>query len=179
MSTQPVDSPEGPGIDQTRWRLDPTRSSVEFHVRHFYGLMTVKGRFERFEGTLDLGAEPAVQLTIDASSVDTKQKKRDQHLRSADFFDIERHPQVQFMSDRATLVGDKLTVHGNLVAAGTTIPLELDATVNYVDGELEVQAVTHADHRELGMTWSPLGILRAPSKLIVNGRMIPEGANNL
>jgi polyisoprenoid-binding protein YceI len=139
--------------------------------------MTVKGRFERYEGTLDLRSEPAVHLTIDAESLDTKQTKRDQHLRSADFF-VERHPQVEFISDRATLDGDRLKVHGQLHAAGKTIPLELDASLSHVDGELEVQAITHADHRELGMTWSPLGILRAPSKLIVSGHLIRQADND-
>jgi polyisoprenoid-binding protein YceI len=177
MNTQSVDSPDAPGIQRTRWRLDPKRSSVEFHVRHFYGLMTVRGRFERFEGTLELRSDPAVRLTIDATSLDTKQKKRDQHLRSADFFDVELHPQVQFISDRATLEGGRLNVHGELHAAGRTIPLDLDATLSYMDGELDVQAVTHADHRELGMTWSPLGILRAPSKLIVSGHLVPDGGS--
>ena len=83
------------------WRLDPARSSVTFHVRHFYGLMTVKGEFADYDGTL-----------------------------------------------------------------------ELDATVREIDGELEIEAVTEADHRELDMTWSPLGILRTPSKLIVRGRLV-------
>jgi polyisoprenoid-binding protein YceI len=174
MNSHLANSPDALDLDQTRWRLDPTRSSVEFHVRHFYGLMTVKGRFERYEGTLHLGSQPAVQLTIDADSLDTKQNKRDQHLRSADFFDVEHHPQVQFISDSATLDGDALKVHGQLHAAGKTIPLELDATLRRVDGELEVEAVTHADQRELGMTWSPLGITRAPSKLIVRGRLVRQ-----
>jgi polyisoprenoid-binding protein YceI len=53
------------------WSLDPARSSVEFHVRHFYGLVTVKGSFKSYTGTLDLNAEPAVQLTIKAASLDT------------------------------------------------------------------------------------------------------------
>jgi len=87
------------------WRLDPARSSVEFHVRHFYSLMTVKGHFDRYQGTLDLGSEPAEQLSIDASSLDTKNAKRDEHLRSADFFDVEHHPQVRFISDSAALAG--------------------------------------------------------------------------
>jgi polyisoprenoid-binding protein YceI len=65
------------------WRLDPTDSAVEFHVRHFYGLMTVKGHFDRYEGTLDLHARPAITLTIEADSLDTDQAKRDKHLRSA------------------------------------------------------------------------------------------------
>jgi polyisoprenoid-binding protein YceI len=154
------------------WRLDPARSSVEFHVRHFFGLITVRGRFDRYEGTLDLRSQPVVQLIIDASSLDTKQAKRDKHLRSADFFDVERHPEVRFISQTVVLEHDQLKVRGELHAAGKQLPLELDATLRAVDGEFEIEAATHADHRELGMTWSPLGTLRAPSKLIVRGRLV-------
>src|SRR4051812_24843219 len=154
------------------WRLDPARSSLAFHVRHFYGLMTVKGEFADYDGTLDLGAAPAVELTIEAASLDTKLAKRDEHLRSEDFFDVDHHPQVRFVSDRASLNGDTLSVGGTLHGAGRQIPLELDATLREIDGGLEIEAVTEADHRELGMTWSPLGILRAPSKLIVRGRLV-------
>ena len=60
------------------------------------------------------------------------------------------------------------------LGAGKEIPLELDATVRVVDGELEVEAVTYADQRRLGMTFSPLGTVRAPSKLIVRARLIRE-----
>jgi hypothetical protein len=63
-------------------------------------------------------------------------------------------------------------VHGTLSAAGQTIPLHLDATLRAVGDALEVEAATDADHRALGMTWSPLGILRAPSKLLVHGRLL-------
>jgi polyisoprenoid-binding protein YceI len=109
-----------------------------------------------------------VQLTIQAASLDTKQKKRDEHLRSEDFFDVERDPQVRFVSDSARLDRDTLHVRGELHAAGRRIPLQIDATVREIDGELEIEA----DHRKLGMTWSPLGIVRAPSKLIVRGRLV-------
>ena len=176
MTIQSGESTDALDVSEAAWRLDPARSSVEFHVRHFYGLVTVKGRFERFEGTLDLRSEPAVQLTIEADSLDTKHKKRDQHLRSADFFNVAEHPQVQFVSDSATLDGERLTVHGNLSTAGKTIPLHLDATLRAVGDELEVDAVTHADHRALAMTWSPLGILRSPSKLLVHGRLVRRSA---
>ena len=152
--------------------LDPARSSVAFQVRHFYGLMTVTGEFADYDGTLDVGATPAVDLTIQATTLDTKLTKRDEHLRSQDFFDVERHPQVRFISERAELGGTTLRVHGQLHAAGRQVPLALDATVREIDGELELEAVTEADHRELGMTWSPLGILRAPGKLIVRGRLV-------
>jgi polyisoprenoid-binding protein YceI len=157
------------------WRLDPDHSSVEFHVRHFYGLITVKGHFERYQGTLALASEPAVQLTIDANSLDTNNARRDKHLRSADFFDAEQHPEVQFVSDSAELQEDTLRVRGQLHAGGKQVPLELDAIVRPADGELEIEAVAHVDHRLLGMTWSPLGILRAPSELLVRGRLIREG----
>src|SRR3954453_13557429 len=100
------------------WRLDPARSSVAFGVRHFYGLMTVKGEFAGYDATLDLGATPAVELTIQATSLDTKLAKRDKHLRSEDFFDVARHPQVRFISDRAAFGGDSLRVSGQLHAAG-------------------------------------------------------------
>src|SRR5215216_1845828 len=155
------------------WTLDPARSSVAFHVRHFYGLMTVKGEFSDYEGTLDLNGTPAAELTIQAASLDTKHGKRDEHLRSKDFFDVERHPQVRFVSDSARLDGDTLRVRGQLHAGGRQLQLELelDATVREVDGELEIVGVTEAGHRDLAMTWSPLGILRAPSKLIVRGRL--------
>src|SRR5215218_5427766 len=174
MSTTPQTTTTGPAapIADGAWRLDPARSSVAFHVRHFYGLMTVKGEFADYEGTLNLGATPAVELTIQATTLDTKLAKRDEHLRSKDFFDIERHPQVRFISDRAELDGTTLRVHGQLHAAGRQIPLKLNATLREIDGELEIDAVTEADHRELGITWSPLGILRAPSKLIVHGRLV-------
>src|SRR3954452_16041981 len=104
-------------ITDGAWQFDPTRSSVEFHVRHFYGLMTVKGEFADYDGSLNLGATPAVELTLQAASLDTKQAKRDDHLRSGDFFD-ENHPQIRFRSDRAELDGDTLRVQGQLEAAG-------------------------------------------------------------
>ena len=63
MNTVP-DAPHMLDVERRRWRLDPARSSVEFEVPHFYGLVTVKGRFERYEGTLDLRSEPAVELTM-------------------------------------------------------------------------------------------------------------------
>jgi polyisoprenoid-binding protein YceI len=154
------------------WRLDPARSSVEFRVRHFYGLMTIKGRFERFEGALTLGAQPMVQLTVEAESLDTGMAKRDTHLRSADFFDAAEHPQVRFVSDSATLDGETLTAHGELHAAGRQVPIDVVATVREVDDEMEIESTAHVDQRDLGMTWSPLGITRAPSTVVVSGRLV-------
>src|SRR5262245_19981113 len=92
------------------WQLDPKRSSVEVRVRNLWGLATVKGHFDDYQGQLRLGSKPAIELTIDAANVQTGNDKRDQHLRSADFFDAEHHPGVQFRSDSVELRGDTLKV---------------------------------------------------------------------
>jgi len=171
MSTQAASVPS---IETTIWRIDPGRSSIEFRVRALWGLVAVKGRFTRYQGTLDLSATPAVDLTIEADSLDTKNKRRDNHLRSGDFFDAEDHPYVRFVSETAVLDGDRLDVRGVLHAGGGSVPLDIDATLRRAGDELEVEAVAQADHRELGMTWSPLGMIRTPSRLVARGRLVRE-----
>jgi polyisoprenoid-binding protein YceI len=162
--------------DQTlsgRWHLDSGRSNVEFRARKFWGLATVKGHFVEYEGHLELSANPAVELTIAAASVHTGISKRDQHLRSAAFFDAENHPRVRFVSDSVDLHDDTLRVRGRLTVRGHSIPLELDAQVLWADGELEIEAATPAPHRELGRTWSPLGMIRPRSELFVRAHLVP------
>jgi polyisoprenoid-binding protein YceI len=159
------------GLATGTWRLDPARSSIEFQVRHIYGFVTVKGRFDRYQGSLDLSARPAVELVIEADSLDTKVQKRDKHLRSGDFFDVDNHPHVRFAADTVTLDGSALKARGGLHAAGKHVPLHVDATVTPVGDGFELLATAFADQRELGML-SPLGIMRAPSKLIVRGRLV-------
>jgi polyisoprenoid-binding protein YceI len=107
-------------VGQGTWRIDPDRSSVAFQVKHFWGLATVKGAFTRYEGTLDLS--DTIELTVDAGSVDTNHAKRDKHLRSDDFFGVEQHPSIRFVSSRATLDGEHLHVHGQLNARDVTLP---------------------------------------------------------
>ncbi len=160
------------GLAAGGWKLDPARSSVEFRVRSLYGLVTVKGRFDRFRGALDLAARPAIELVVEADSVDTKNRKRDEHLRSAHFFDAVDHPQVRFAADVATLAGGTLVAKGVLQAAGGQVPLDLTASVRPVGDGFEIEARTAVDQRRLGMTWSPLGMVRAPSKLVVRGRLV-------
>jgi polyisoprenoid-binding protein YceI len=156
------------------WQLDPQRSRVEFRTRHFWGLMTVRGQFGDHHGQLDLSANPAIELSIDAASVQTGNRKRDRHLRSADFFDAENHPRVRFISDSVDVQGDTFKVCGRLSAGDRSIPLELDARVREVDGEVEIEVATIAPHRELGMTYSPLGMIPPHSELSVKARLIPR-----
>jgi polyisoprenoid-binding protein YceI len=161
-------------IETTRWRIDPSRSSVEFRVRTIWGLATVKGRFAEYQGTLGLGADPAIELTVDSASVDTENKRRDEHLRSPDFLAAEEHPYLRFVSQAAELDGERLTIHGRLRARGEELPLVIDATLRPVGDELVIAAVTEADHRRLGITWNMLGLVSTPSQLLLNGRLVRE-----
>jgi polyisoprenoid-binding protein YceI len=171
------DTPSGQALEETidgRWQLDPARSSVEFRTPGLWGLETVRGHFDEYRGRLDLSAEPAIDLTIAAASVETGNRQRDKYLRSAKFFDAENHPHVRFASDSVVLQGDTLRVRGRLAARGQSIALELDATLRRLDGEFTVEAATSALHRELGMTWSPLGMIRPRSELLVKGYLVPS-----
>jgi polyisoprenoid-binding protein YceI len=161
---------------QTAWRIDPDRSSVEFAVPSFWGLTTVKGRFTRFGGTLDLQRDPAVALTLDAGSLDTGHARRDKHLRSQDFFAAEEHPHVRFRSDSARLEGERLTVSGTLQAGGESEPLSLVAKVRRAGEELEVEATTEIDQRRLGMKLRVLGAVGVPARLTVRGRLVADAA---
>jgi polyisoprenoid-binding protein YceI len=160
-----------------RWRLDPARSTAEFRVPNFWGLAKVTGRFERFSGWLEVGerGERRLELTIDATSVNTGNDKRDEHLRSGDFFDTERHPTVRFVSTSISdPVGGRIHVQGELLAAGHRVVLELQPTLRQYADRLEVEASAAVDQRELGMTWSPLGVTRAPARLTVHADLTPE-----
>lgn len=172
--TAPTQLPADRELEQVPWRLDPARSSVEFQAKTLWGLVTVKGRFERYEGRLDFSQEPAIELAIDAASLDTGQAKRDKHLRSEDFFAVDAQPHVRFMSERADRIGDRLHVHGELHSAGRSVPLQIVATLERNGDEYDITAETTVDQRELGMTHSPLRMLRHPAKLFVRGRLVRD-----
>ena len=172
MNTTPP-NPEQEQPQVREWRLDPARSTAEFRVKHFWGLITVTGHFDRFDGVYAVSANGGrIELTIDADSLDTGNPRRDRHLRSSEFFDAEEHPQTRFRSTSVVDAGKgRLHVDGTLEAAGKSVPLSLDATVRELDGALEIEATTTVDHRLFDMTWSPLGTLRSPATLHVRARL--------
>ena len=161
------------------WTADPSRTTVEFEVQHLWGLHAVRGRFHSFDGVYVVGPEgSAIELTIDAASVDTGCPARDRHLRSADFFGIEQHPQVRFTSTRVTGLGSgRVRVTGELDAAGIRTPLAFDAAVRLVDGELEFDATTTVDQSRFGMPDGPLRNVRRPATVRVTTRLVrvPSG----
>ena len=114
------------------WTVDPTHSNVEFSVKHL-GIATVKGAFREFEGTLVVGedlASASVAGTVKVASVDTNEPQRDEHLRSADFFDAAAHPELTFASTAIRPVDeDTLEIDAELTMRGVTNPITLTAEV--------------------------------------------------
>jgi len=161
MSTHAADF-----VGTTHWRLDPERSSIEFQVPAVWGLSTVKGSFSRFHGQLE---GSGVELTVEAESIDTANERRDKHLRSADFLDAARHPYIRFAG---VMDGDR--IQGQLRARGVSLPLDAEAKVRRDGDELEFEVEAVADQRRLGMTWNRLGLVGAPTKMIVTGRLVQD-----
>ena len=160
----------------TRWIVDPTRTTVDFAVKTFWGLATVHGHFDKFAGSYEVGPEGAsMDLTVAVDSIDTRNRTRDVHLRSHDFFDAVLHPLMRFTSTSVLEAGDG-TVHvaGVLEAAGESVPIDLEATVKEFDGELEIEAITPVDPGQLGMSNGPLGMIRTPATAHVRARLVPE-----
>jgi polyisoprenoid-binding protein YceI len=106
------------------WEIDPAHSSVEFQVKHL-GIATVKGRAPVVRGTIEGGERPSIEGTVDVTSFTTFDETRDGHLRSPDFFDAERYPELRFESTVVELRDQALVVTGNLTIKGDTKPVEL------------------------------------------------------
>src|SRR5262249_1188942 len=108
-------------------------SEVAFIVKHMM-VSKVRGRFDKFEGTVGTGAKPeesSVTATIDASSISTKNEQRDGHIRSADFFEVEKHPTLGFTSTAVRdVTGEGFKLDGNLTIKGTTRPVTFDVELN-------------------------------------------------
>jgi polyisoprenoid-binding protein YceI len=115
-----------------RWALDKNHSGVFFVVRHL-GLSNVRGRFDAFEATLDVGSSlDAVVVTadVDLSSVDTNNADRDAHLRGTDFFGTDEHPLMTFRSTAVRGAGENYELTGDLTIAGVTKPVTFDVEFN-------------------------------------------------
>ncbi|PRW63908.1 YceI family protein [Actinopolyspora mortivallis] len=116
-----------PGV----WTFDPDHTEIRFVAQHI-GMSKIHGAFREVEGRVlvrDPFEDSRVEVAIDAASIDTGVRMRDEHLRSADFLDVANHPKLYFRSDRLTQVrGDRWQVTGNLSLRGTTSPVVLDTT---------------------------------------------------
>src|SRR5690606_14495773 len=116
----------------TTWQFDPAHTMTEFAVRHMM-ITTVRGRFGALAGTIELDeADPTrstAEVSIDATTIDTREAQRDAHLRSADFLEAEKHPKIHFRSTKIERKGEsRYDVTGDLTIRGVTKPVVLDVT---------------------------------------------------
>jgi polyisoprenoid-binding protein YceI len=157
----------------TRWTTDPENTTVEFDVKTYWGLGTVHGRFDRFDGSLATGPDgTTIVLIVEADNLDTGNSTRDKHLRAGGFFNSAEHPQIRFVSTRVREVREGvLDVIGMLEAGGRSTPLAFPATVHRVGDELEVEATVTVDQAELGMSRGPLAMIRRPATVHVRARL--------
>ncbi len=133
------------GLPVGTWTLDPTHSSASFAVKHMV-VATFRGRFEKFDATLTVTEESArLEGTVEAASIVVKDENLQGHLGSPDFFDVERYPQITFVSDSLRREGDELIVDGELTIKGNAHRVEARGTI-------AGPAVTFGDVNKVGLT---------------------------
>lgn len=144
------------------FEIDPSHASIGFTVDHLV-ISKVRGDFRDFSGTIELDDQGAVQKVssaIEVKSIDTNIQNRDEHLKSADFFDAENYPKISFQSKsvrqdggESVLIGD-LTIHG--VTKEIELPFSVKGPVKGPNGETRIgfQASTVINRKDFGMTWN-------------------------
>lgn len=155
----------GPAAADTTWEIDPAHTSVQFAVRHMM-VSTVRGAFGKVTGTVaaddkDL-ARSKVQATIDASTIDTRDAKRDEHLRSADFLDVARFPTITFVSKKIEPAGSgRWKMTGDLTLHGVTREVVLDVeapgtSIKDFQGKTRsgARATTKINRKDFGVVWN-------------------------
>ncbi|MZD52678.1 YceI family protein [Streptomyces sp. SID5606] len=163
VTLQVAQSPELPTPGD--WEVEPAHSSIAFTARHI-GLARIHGRFNSFAGAVRIAEDmeqSAMHVVIDASSIDTNVKMRDDHLRSADFLDVERFPTLEFYSDRFThRGGNRWAVTGALTLHGVTRTVTLDTEYlglgNGMEGETRAacRATTELHRDDFTVSWQTM-----------------------
>lgn len=154
-----------PHASTTTWKIDPAHSAAEFKVKHMM-ITHVKGQFTELSGALTLDesdvTKSKVEASINAASIHTREPQRDGHLKSADFFDVEKFPTLTFKSTGVTRKGEgELSVAGDLAIHGVTRPV-----VFHVEGptapakdpwgntRIGLTATTKINRKDFGLTWN-------------------------
>ncbi len=152
------------------WVLDPRRSSIRLKTK-IMGLIPVNGVFREVigNGTVSADGEVSGTVTVAAASIDTKNTRRDTHLRSADFFDSGNNPDITFTADGVRPCGQAVTVTGALTVRGRTLPLSFDAVACVQgDGEIRLDAEVHINRADLGLTWNRMGLASMHNTLTIH-----------
>jgi polyisoprenoid-binding protein YceI len=151
-----------PGFVAGTWDIDTVHSEVSFVVRHLV-VSKVRGRFDRFSGTIVTDENldrSSVNVTIDASSINTNEPNRDNHVRSADFLDVEHFPNITFRSTAVRNEGGRFFVDGELTIRGETRPVTLDVEANGFTPDLRggtragFSASTEINRNDFGVSYN-------------------------
>lgn len=146
-----------------KWKIDPTHSEITFKVKHLM-ITTVTGYFRKFDlevetETDDFNTAKKIEFSADINSIDTNNEQRDTHLKSADFFDVEKNPKLIFKGEKYEVSGDEGTLYGDLTIRETTKPVELDVEFGgmVVDPYGQTKAgftiTGKISRKEFGLTW--------------------------
>jgi polyisoprenoid-binding protein YceI len=145
------------------WNLVPDRSAITFKTKNLWGLMNVKGRFTDISGDGQLTGKGAVfgRLDIRAASLRTGIRRRDQHLRSADFFDVERFPDISIVvTGLQPTTGKAADLRASFTIKGITAPLPLPVTITELgDGSVRISGETEVDRAQFGLGWNKFGMI--------------------
>lgn len=145
------------------WNIVPERSAITFKVKNFWGLRNVKGRFTEFTGDGQLTGKGAVfgRLDIRAASLSTGIGRRDKHLRSADFFDVERFAQISVVVTAVhPTKGNAAELRADFTIKGITAPLPLPVTVTELeDGSIQISGETTVDRSQFDLGWNRFGMV--------------------
>ncbi|MEU6371685.1 YceI family protein [Streptomyces sp. NPDC046909] len=151
-------------VETGTWQLDSAASTVGIKHKTMWGLVTVKGTFGAVSGQGEVRPDGSAvgTLTLAVASLDTKNAKRDTHLKGADFFDADNHPEITFAVRSAELRdGDKVHVIGQLTARGISRPQTFTARLTGADADaLTLDAEFSVDRDHFGMGWNQLGMIR-------------------
>lgn len=149
----------------TTWAIDPDHSNIGFKVKHLM-VSNVKGSFDKHTGIVEINdkdiTKSKVEVVIDTASINTNVQKRDEHLRSADFFDVAKYPTMTFVSKKVAKAGkDKLKVTGDLTLHGVTKqvvldvePLSKESKDPWGNIRRGTTATTKIDRKDFGLTWN-------------------------
>lgn len=154
-----------PQTATTTWNIDPAHTIAEFKVKHMM-IANVKGQFSKVSGVLTLDesdlANSRVEVSIEAASIETRDGQRDAHLKSADFFDVEKFPTLQFQSNGISLVRDgELSVTGDLTIHGVTrkVSFAVEGPTPptkdpWGNTRIAISASTKINRKDFGLTWN-------------------------
>ena len=154
-----------PATAVSTWNVDPVHSGAEFKVKHMM-ISNVKGQFTGVSGTLSLDeadiTKSKIEATIDAASINTREAQRDAHLKSADFFDVEKFPTLSFKSTKVTKKDEgELAVEGELTIHGVTRNVIFHVEGPTAPGKdpwgntrIGLSATTKINRKDYGLTWN-------------------------